>query len=287
MRIFLAGSTGVIGRRLTPLLASRGHAVTAMTRRPERAALLRRLGAEPVVADAFDRAALVAAVRAARPDVVVHQLTDLAGGNAGANATLRIDGTRNLVAAARAAGVRRIVAQSVAWAYEPGETPAGESVPLDLEAPQPRQTTVYAIRALEFATRELPEWVVLRYGLLYGPDTRFAPDGARADEARAGRLTANADVTSFVHPDDAAAAAADALSWPTGAVNVCDDEPAAALEWVPVFCAAVGAPPPLATGDRAPWARGADNRRARDELGWTPAHPSWRAGFGAAARRAA
>src|SRR6185312_2457245 len=114
-------------------------------------------------------------VRAARPDVVVHQLTDLAGGDSGANATLRIDGTRNLVAAARAAGVRRIVAQSVAWAYQPGETPAGESVPLDLEAPQPRQTTVYGIRALEFAVRELPEWVVLRYGVLYGPDTWFAP----------------------------------------------------------------------------------------------------------------
>jgi nucleoside-diphosphate-sugar epimerase len=287
MRIFLAGATGVIGRRLTPLLAARGHAVTAMTRRPERAASLRRLGAKPVVVDAFDRAALVAAVRAARPDVVVHQLTDLTDGDSGANATLRIDGTRNLVAAARAAGVRRIVAQSVAWAYEPGGTPAGESVPLDLGARQPRQTTVYGVRALEFAARELPEWVVLRYGVLYGPDTWFAPDGARAADARAGRLRADADVTSFVHVDDAAAAAADALGWPTGAVNVCDDEPAPGLEWVPVFCASVGAPPPRASGDRAPWARGADNRRARDELGWAAAHTSWRAGFVAPARRAA
>jgi len=283
MRIFLAGATGAVGRRLVPLLVAGGHTVTAMTRRPDRAGALRALGAEPVVADAYDADALAAAVSAARPDAIVHQLTDLAAADSSANARLRIHGTRNLVDAASGAGVRRIVAQSIAWCYEPGDAPADEAVALDLRAAEPRRTTVLGVAALERAARELPEWVVLRYGTLYGPGTWFAADGARADDARAGRLRANGDVTSFVHVDDAAAAAALALDWPSGAVNVCDDEPAAGRDWMPAFCTAVGAPPPATEEGRAPWARGAVNHRAR-ELGWTPARASWRDGFAAIER---
>ena len=210
----------------------------------------------------------------------MHQLTDLAGGSAPANAAVRIHGTRNLVDAAKAAGVCRIVVQSIAWAYEPGDEPAGEDVALDVGAPPPRATTIEGIAALEGAARELPEWVVLRYGLLYGPGTWYAPDGARADAARAGAIPAGDDVTSFLHVDDAAAAAVDALRWPPGAVNVCDDEPATGREWVPVFCRAVGAdPPPAGDAPRAGWARGASNRHMREDLAWTPRHPSWRDGF--------
>ena len=282
MHVFVAGATGVIGRRLVPLLRDHGHRVTAMTRRPEGGALVRSLGAEPAVADAYDRGALHAALAGARPDVVLHQLTDLRGGSGAANAALRAEGTRNVVDAARAAGVPRMVAQSIAWVYGPGDGPAGERVPLDLGAAEPRRTTVLGIAALEDAVREMPEWVLLRYGLLYGPGTWYASDGLRADEARAGRLAVDDDVSSFVHIDDAASAAVEALEWPSGIVNVCDDEPAPGRVWVPAFCAAVGAPapaPPVADTARAPWARGADNRRARRELGWTPRHPSWRTGF--------
>jgi nucleoside-diphosphate-sugar epimerase len=286
MHVFVAGATGAIGRSLVPLLVERGHAVTAMTRAADRERLLRTLGARPVVADAFDREAGHAAVASARPDAIVHQLTDLAGGSSAANAALRAQGTRNLVDAAHAAGVSRMVAQSVAWAYVPGDAPADESVPLDLDAAEPRRTTVLGVAALEDAVRELPEWVVLRYGLLYGPGTWFANDGLRADDARAGRLAADHDVSSFVHVDDAARAAVHALEWPSGAVNVCDDEPASGVAWAPAFCSAVGAPaPPVAETGRAPWARGADNSRARTELGWTPLHPSWREGFLDLARR--
>ncbi len=252
-----------------------------MTRRPDRAGALRGLGAEPVVADVYDRPALGAALTAARPDVVIHQLTDLAAADPAANARLRIDGTRNLVDAARAAGARRIVAQSVAWCYEPGDAPADEASALDLGAAEPRRTTVLGVAALEEAVRGLPEWVVLRYGMFLGPGTWFAPDGARAADARAGRLPATGDVTSFVHVDDAAAATMLALGWPSGPVNVCDDEPAAGTDWVPVLCAAAGAPPPPVQDGRAPWARGADNRRAR-ELGWTPRRP-WRDALSVAA----
>ncbi len=278
MRVFLAGATGVIGRRLLPLLVAAGHPVTAMTRRADRAGALRALGAEPVVADALDREGLRAAVAAARPDAVVHQLTDLAGYDLAANARVRVVGTRNLVDAARDAGVRRIVAQSIAWAYAPGDGPAGEAVPLHVDAAGPRGATVRGIAALEEAVAALPEWVALRYGMFVGPDTWFGPTGARADEARAGRLPATGDVVSFVHVEDAAAATVMALGWPSGPVNVCDDEPVAGTVWVPAFCAAVGAPAPPVVQERAPWARGAANGRARS-LGWAPRHP-WREALG-------
>lgn len=279
-RIFIAGATGVIGQRLVPRLLLEGHEVTAMTRRAAAAAHLEALGAQVAVADAFDREAVRAAVGGARPDVVIHQLTDLTGGSSEANAALRIEGTRNLVDAALAAGVRRVVAQSIAWVYAPGAEPADETVPLDTGAPPPRATTVAGVAALEAAVREAPEWVLLRYGALYGRGTFYARDGARGVDARAGALTADADVTSFVHADDAAVAAVEALAWPSGAVNVCDDEPAPGYEWLPAFCRAVGAdPPPVRVAPRTEWARGATNRHAREDLGWAPRHPSWRSGF--------
>lgn len=280
MRILLAGATGVVGRRLLPLLVTEGHHVTAITRRPERAAGLEAAGAHPAVVDVRDAAALTETVRRAAPEVVLHQLTDLGAGDAVANASLRESGTRLLVDAALAAGARRIVAQSIAWAYLGGDSPAGEDTPLDVDAEEPRRTSVRGVAALEAAVREAPEWVLLRYGMFYGPDTWFAPDGLRADDARAGRLVAEGDVTSFVHVDDAAAAAAAALHWPSGPVNVCDDEPAPGLDWVPAFCASLGAPPPpVSAAQRRLWARGADNRLARERYGWSPRYRSWREGF--------
>jgi nucleoside-diphosphate-sugar epimerase len=275
MRVFLAGATGVIGRRLVPLLLAQGHEVVALVRDPAKKAP----GAQVVVADVFDRAALAHAVLNAQPDVVMHQLTDLSHRDFASNAAIRRTGTRNLVDAALAAGARRIVAQSIAWTYEPGDEPATEQTPLDLGAPAPRSATVGAAAALEEAVQEAPEWVVLRYGLFYGPRTWYTHDGLMADSARAGELAADGDVSSFVHIDDAAAAAVAALEWPSGAVNVCDDEPAAGSEWLPVFCRSVGAPEPTRSDVRNPWARGADNRYARKHLDWTPRYSSWREGF--------
>lgn len=283
-RIFIAGATGVIGQRLVPRLLLEGHEVTAMTRRAAAVAHLEALGARVAIADAFDRDAVRAAIADARPDVVMHQLTDLTGGSSESNAALRIEGTRNLVDAALDNGVRRVVAQSIAWVYAPGAEPADETVPLDTGAPPPRAITVAGVAALEAAVREAPEWVLLRYGALYGRGTFYARDGARGLDARAGALKADADVVSFVHTDDAAVAAVEALTWPSGAVNVCDDEPAPGYEWVPAFCRAVGAdPPPARVAPRAEWARGATNRHAREDLGWAPRHPSWRSGFTAIA----
>jgi nucleoside-diphosphate-sugar epimerase len=278
-RIFVAGATGVLGRRMVPSLVALGHHVTGLARSAASAERIRALGAEPVPGDAMNAAAVIAAVRTARPEVVVHQLTDLASGDRVANSALRVHATRHLADAAAEAGVRRFVAQSIAWAYAPGSTPADERTPLDLTAEQPRRATVEGIAALEAETARAPEWTVLRYGMLYGPDTWYWPTGSMADLARQGGLPAIGDVTSFVHVDDAAAAAVQALDWPSGAVNVCDDEPAAGTDWVPVFCRAVGAPAPAVSDERADFARGADNAHARRDLGWQPRVPSWRTGF--------
>lgn len=283
MRIFVAGATGVIGRRVVPRLVGQGHSVTGLVRRSSDADWLRGLGAEAVVGDVFDAGGLVRAVRRAAPEVVMHQLTDLRDRNFQANAEVRTAGTRYLVDAALGAGVRRVVAQSIAWAYEAGDVPAAEDVPLDLGASGGRLGTVRGVAALEAAVREASEWVVLRYGLLYGPGTWYARGGLMAERAARGELAADRDVSSFVHVEDAAEAAVQALEWPSGVVNVCDDEPAAGREWVPGFCRAVGvaSAPVSSAGERQGWARGASNEYARKGLDWTPAWPSCGEGFGA------
>lgn len=278
MRVFLAGASGAIGRRLVPLLVADGHQVTGTSRTPQGVAALRGLGADAVQVDVFDADALVRAVADASPDAVMHQLTALSEGSSARNAEIRRTGTANLVRAAREVGVDRIVAQSISWAYRPGDGPASEDTPLDLTADGPRAVTVGGVQALEEQVATLGTAVVLRYGTLYGPGTWYAPDGSVAEQARAGKLSATDAVSSFLHVDDAAQAAVAALGWPAGTVNVVDDEPAPARDWLPVYAQAVGAPPPAVGSGGAGWERGARNAVARG-LGWEPAYPSWRTGF--------
>jgi len=273
LKIFVAGATGVIGRRLVPMLVQAGHEVTGTTRRPERAQSIADQHATPAVVDVYDADALREAVLAARPDVIIHQLTDLSAEDFDANSRLRVEGTRNLVAAARAAGVQTMIAQSIAWLYVPGKEPAVETDPLD--------TTLrpYAgVGPLEEMVGGMPRGVVLRYGALYGPGTWYAPDGAIAQRAKAGDLKLNPVWTSFVHVDDAASAALAALDWPAGPVNIVDDEPATTADWLPVFCAALGAPTPGTARHAAAIGRPISNAKAK-KLGWKPRLSTWRDGF--------
>ncbi|MFC4056538.1 NAD-dependent epimerase/dehydratase family protein [Actinomadura syzygii] len=275
MKILLAGATGVVGRRLIPLLVQAGHEVAGTTRRTERADLLRGLGATPVVVDVLDAAAVRAVLADVRPDAVIHQLTDLSTEDFAANSQLRIEGTRNLVDAARDAGVETMIAQSIAWLYVGGGAPAAvETDPLDAALPP------YAgVAALEAAVAEMPRGVVLRYGALYGPGTWYAPDGAIAERVRANTLRLAPSWTSFVHADDAASAALAALDWPAGPVNIVDDEPATTADWLPVYSAALGAPTPGNAGKHAATTgRPVSNEKALS-LGWKPSVASWRIGF--------
>ena len=203
-RIFLAGAAGVIGRRLTPLLVANGHSVWGATRSPDNYEFLRKLGARPVVVDVFDADAVAAAVLEAEPEIVIHQLTDLSALHDPAkrsdalarNARIRDEGTRNLVAAARKAGARRLIAQSIAWAYAPGARPYGEDHPLDTDAEGDRAVSVRGVASLErqVLAASPMEGLVLRYGRLYGPgsgtDTPPAPPSLHVDAAAHAALLA-------------------------------------------------------------------------------------------------
>jgi nucleoside-diphosphate-sugar epimerase len=219
MRVFVAGASGVIGRRLVPLLVEAGHHVSGTTRSAEKMDLLRSLGAEPVVVDVFDATALSHAVAAAKPDAVIHQLTDLpfAPGTPRyeewleRNAKLRIEGTCNLVAAAKGAGVRRLIAQSIAFVYAPKEGALTEGDPLAVGAAGTLGRTVEGVQALESATLSMSEGIVLRYGFLYGPGT-WSPGGLLRAPA--------------VHVDAAAQAALLALTKAKpGVYNIAEDDP--------------------------------------------------------------
>jgi nucleoside-diphosphate-sugar epimerase len=279
MRVFIAGGSGVVGRTLIPLLTAQGYEVTGTTRDPNNADLLRSLGATPVVADVFDRDGLFAAVQAARPDAVINELTDLKRLDFPALARVRIEGTRNLVDAARAAGVNRMVTQSFWGCYVPGDGLADEETPLYVDASEPWNGISRPVATMEQIANEMPVSVVLRYGLFYGPGTSFDPDGRSADQVRHGQLPVNENVTSFLHIEDVAISTQLALGWPAGVYNIADDEPAAASDWLPQYAAEIGAPPPpQAAGRDLMLSRGVTSLKAREQ-GWTPRHPSWRAGI--------
>ncbi|MFI1481790.1 NAD-dependent epimerase/dehydratase family protein [Streptomyces sp. NPDC020747] len=306
MRVLVAGATGVIGHPLVGALRARGHEVSALVREESRA---RAPEADAVVvADALDREGMLSAVSATRPEVVVHQLTALRllptdpVEAFALTARLRTEGTANLVAAARAAGARRLVAQSVAFAAAPAGDPVlDEDAPLYVDAPDAGwAATVRAVAELERQVLDGgPDLagVVLRYGTLYGPGTGYARIGGTGQRVLAGRFPLPGDgagITSFVHVVDAVGAAVAAVeSAATGVFHVTDDDPAPAAQWLPHFARTLGGPPPRTIpAALAPrllgWfmthqltaARGAANDRARTELGWKPLRPSWRDGLG-------
>ncbi len=304
MRVFLAGATGVIGRRLVPALLAAGHEVTAMCRSPQSAAQARSAGADPAMADALDASAVADAIAHTRPDAVVNQLTALPKRidprkierDFERNDRLRSEASRILAGAARGAGVERLIAQSIAFMYESGRDGAvhSEQDPLVLDPPAPFARTANAVKTLEATTLDAGG-TVLRYGYFYGPGSAIAPDGSIVSDLRRRRMPvvgSGTGVWSFVHVDDAATATVLALDAPAGLYNVVDDEPAPVAEWLPALARAAGAPRPmrvpaflarLVAGEYGVTvmtrAQGASNERAKRELGWEPAHQSWRTGF--------
>ena len=277
MRILLAGATGAIGRLVVPLLVEQGHEVAGTSRSADGVKAVDALGARGLQMDALSAESVNAAVHSFSPEVVIHQLTALGERDFAANSRLRIEGTRHLADAALEVGARKIIAQSISWVYEAGDTPADETVALD--ATPERAGMMAGVLGLESQSARMPEHVVLRYGALYGPGTWHERGGFVAQQLREGALTANDGVSSFVHVEDAARAAVAALEWPSGVVNIVDDEPAPAREWLPALAAAFGEPAPRIVEGRAGWERGASNHKARTELGWVPVWPTWRSGF--------
>ncbi len=310
MRVFVAGATGAIGTQLVPRLVAAGHEVLGMTRSASKRAMLHDLGAVPVVADALDPAQVADAVARAQPDVIVHQLTaigtldprhfdrDFALTN-----RLRTEGTDYLLSAGQAVGVRRFVAQSYgAWPYaRTGGPVKSEEDPLDPAPAREMRETLAAIRHLEQAVlgARWTEGIVLRYGAFYGPGTSLAPGGEQFEMIRRRKFPLVGDgggVWSFIHVADAAEATVAAVGrGRRGVYNVVDDDPAPVAAWLPALAQALGAKKPmrvprfigrLFAGEAGVVmmtdSRGASNAKAKRELAWRPAHPSWRQGFAAA-----
>jgi nucleoside-diphosphate-sugar epimerase len=308
MHVFIAGAAGAVGRTLIPTLVSGGHTVTGTTRSAAKAEELRALGARAAVMDGLDRASVMGAVAEAAPDAIVHQMTALAGDLDLRNPDrafavtnrLRTEGTEHLLAAAREAGVERVVAQSYAgWPYaRTGGPVKTEADPLDPDPPRGLRETHAAIRRLE-ALVTGAGGVILRYGGFYGPGTGLGPGGDQLRMVRERKFPIIGDggaVWSFAHTEDVATATVAALerARPGEIYNVCDDDPAPVREWLPLLARSLGARPPrrvpawlarvLATPGSVVLmtdARGASNAKAKAELDWTPAWPSWREGFAA------
>jgi len=315
MRIFVAGATGVLGRALVPQLVANGHEVVGMTRSPSKQDLVRSLGARPAVADALDPDAVAQAVASAEPEVIVHELTALSGDlsikdmrhperapMAITTNRLRTEGTDHLLAAGRAVGARRFIAQSFGafrWAHT-GGTVLTEADPLDPDPPAALRAAVTGILHVENVVPAIDwgEGLVLRYGGFYGPGTSIsrAPDAPMAAPIRKRRFPivgGGGGVWSHIHIDDAAAATAIAIDHGgAGIYNVVDDEPAPVREWLPALASALDAKPPrriprwlgrLAAGETATLmmteARGSSNAKAKRDLGWQPRYASWRVGF--------
>lgn len=304
MNIFVAGGTGAIGRVLVPQLVHAGHRVVALARSPDGAARLEQMGAAPVVGDVYDQPGLARRVADSGAEVVVHQLTAFAtrdGDPYAETIRVRIEGTRSLVAAARAAGVRRVIAQSISFMCTPlGSGLTDEETPLYLDAPAQVRALADAIASLESQTLGASgiSGTVLRYGWFYGPGTSYGPGGSIPNALRQGTLpvlAAGGGTYSFIDLRDAAAATVKALAREThGIYNIVDDSPIRSSEWLPFLARLLGAPTPghldeaearQRFGDMRVYymneQRGASNAKARRELGWQPAVPSWRTGIAA------
>lgn len=312
MKVLVAGAAGAMGKQLLPRLTAGGHSVVGMTRSAAKAETVRELGATPVVADALDPEQVARAVADAEPEAIVHELTALSGSlgmrhfdrDFAMTNRLRTEATDHLLSAGRAVGVQRFLAQSYAgWPFaREGEPVKSEDDPLDPAPLASMRQTLAAIRHLEDAVTGA-DWtvgIVLRYGGFYGPGTSLGADGEHVEMIRRRKFPVVGDgggVWSFVHIADAAEATVAALErGRRGIYNIVDDEPAAVHEWLPAMASALGAKPPrhvprwagrLLAGEAAAAmmteVRGASNAKAKRELGWQPAHPSWRQGIAEAA----
>jgi nucleoside-diphosphate-sugar epimerase len=309
MKVFVAGATGVVGKRLVPLLVSSGYEVTASTRSAEKEGWLREVGSRPAVVDALDRDGVMQAVLQAEPEVVIHELTGLTGAKSfkkfddefALTNRLRTEGTDYLLEAARAAGAKRFIAQSYGnWNYaRTGSGLKTEDDPFDPDPPANQRKTLDAIVYLERAVTGAGdiEGIALRHANHYGPGTGIALDGDFVKLIRKRRLPVigpGTGVWSFIHVDDLAQATIAAIEHgkPGAVYNVVDDEPVPAATWIPGLAEAVGAKPPrrvpvwlgrLAAGEvgvsMMTQIRGTSNAKAKRDLGWRPSYGTWREGF--------
>ncbi|MGE7913566.1 NAD-dependent epimerase/dehydratase family protein [Lysinibacillus xylanilyticus] len=278
MKIFVTGATGVIGRGVIAALIEKGYIVGGMTTSASKVEVLQALGATAYVGNILEKERIETILEDFQPNIIIHQITSLQHGSIEDNAKVRAIGTRHLVEAVKKMNIQRLIAQSIAWAYEPGDTIASEETSLDTNAVGKRKFTIDGIVALENAVQEIHNSVVLRYGSLYGPCTWYGSNGLMAQQFLNGEMVMNDGVTSFIHIEDAVKATLEAIEWESGIYNIVDDEPVKNSTWGKYYAEQLQALPPKYFNGKVQWERGASNQKAK-EAGWCLRYPSWRKGF--------
>ncbi|WP_086428746.1 NAD-dependent epimerase/dehydratase family protein [Staphylococcus cornubiensis] len=277
-KIFVTGATGLIGMRLTERLIKEGHNVAGFTTSENGKARLEKIGAQAFIGNILEPDTIEAAIKAFQPEVIMHQITDLKNVDMTANTKVRVEGTRHLADIALKYGVRNIISQSLAFMYEPGNTLATETTPLDTNSSGDRKITVDGVIGVESESQRLEHAVILRYGMMYGPGTWYGKDGMIYNQFKDGNVQLSKGITSYVHIDDTVEAAIKALDFEPGIYNVTDDEPIDGETWAAWYAEQLNVSPHIEFFEAQPYERGADNQKYKAQ-GGKLLYATWRDGM--------
>lgn len=277
MRILITGATGVLGKRIIKRVIE-NHEVAGLSTSKAGAELLHSLSAKAYIGDIRDKTFIFSIVEDFKPDIIIHQVTDLKRLNSEDNANIRMIGTRNIVEASIKYNIKKIISQSISWAYEAGEEPATEETALDIAADYPRKTTIDGILELEAQTKRIHQHVILRYGTLYGEDTWYGEHGYIYQNFIDNNAQVSKGITNFIHIKDAVEACVKAISLPTGIYNIVDDEPVDGLVWAPYYAEQLGANKIVSYTDKNQWEREVSNLKYKKN-GGKLIFKSWREGM--------
>ena len=277
-KIFITGATGLIGTRLTKRLVEEGHEVAGFTTSERGKEKLERLNAKAYIGDILKADTIDAAIGDFRPEIIINQIIDLKNVDMAANTKVRIEGSKNLIDAAKKHDVKKVIAQSIAFMYEPGEGLANEETSLDFNSTGDRKVTVDGVVGLEEETARMDEYVVLRFGWLYGPGTWYGKDGMIYNQFMDGQVTLSDGVTSFVHLDDAVETSIQAIHFENGIYNVADDAPVKGSEFAEWYKEQLGVEPNIDIQPAQPFERGVSNEKFKAQ-GGTLIYKTWKDGM--------
>ena len=266
-KIFVAGATGLIGTKLTKRLLEEGYEVAGLTRSQQGKAKLEDQGITGFIGDVLKADTVESAIASYKPDIIINEITDLKQADMSANTRVRKEGTKNIVTAALNNDVQHIQSQSIAFVYEGGQGLATEETPLDYQSTGERKVTVDGVEALEQETARIPHHIIIRYGLLYGPETWFGKDGMIYNQFIDGSVSMSNGIQSFIHIDDAVETAIQALSFEPGIYNVTDDNPVDGETWAKWYAQLLNVNPTLNIEPAADHERGASNQKFRQQGG--------------------
>lgn len=277
-KIFVTGATGLIGTRLSKRLIEEGHEVAGFTTSEKGQQKLESMNVKAYIGDILKADTIDEAVGDFKPDIIINQITDLKNVDMSANTKVRIEGSKNLMDAALKHNVKKVIAQSIAFTYEPGEGLATEETPLDFNSTGDRKITVDGVEGLEKQTARIDDYVVLRFGWLYGPGTWYGKDGMIYNQFMDGNVTLSDGVTSFVHLDDAVETSIQAINFDSGIYNVADDEPVKGSDFAEWYKQQLNVDPEIDIQPAQPFERGVSNDKFKAQ-GGTLIYKSWKDGM--------